>query len=302
MNKILYSAIYWFFIIAVSSCGTTRLAVDITSDAIKDGMPAFYEETDLQLARAGLESNIKLLEILHRSNPSNENLRILLSQAYGGFTFIFLETDLLYTKDRMERAKLIKRISNFYTRGRDYGLSILTEDKRFNTALKKNDIEMMESAAFAITKREALLWTVFNWSLLINMNKSNVEQISDFPKIKILADRMVQLDKGFFHGTPLALKGTLECAMPKMLGGKPEMGVKMMEESMTYSNHKFLITQLLYAQYCTPAVQDKKKFFELMDEIEKTNADDLRETTLINTSVKEKSPEIKKHVKILFEE
>ncbi|MEI6093626.1 MAG: TRAP transporter TatT component family protein [bacterium] len=302
MIKILNSVIYLFFILAVSSCGTTKLAVDITSDAIKEGIPAFYEETDLELARAGLESNIKLLEVLQKSNPKNENLRVLLSQAYGGFAFVFLETDLLYTKNSVERDKLIKRISTFYTRGKNYGLSILTEDKRFNTSLKNNDMEMMESAAFGITKREALLWTVFNWSLLINMNKSNVDQISDFPKIKILADRMVQLDKSFFYGTPLALKATLECAMPKMLGGKPDLGVKMMEESMKYSDHKFLAIQLLYAQYCTPAVQDRKKFFELMEEINKTDAEALKDTALINTSVKAKSDEIRKSVKTLFEE
>ncbi|MCX6113021.1 MAG: TRAP transporter TatT component family protein, partial [Proteobacteria bacterium] len=155
--------------------------------------------------------------------------------------------------------------------------------------------------AHDITKREALLWTVFNWALLINMNKSNVDQISDFPKVKILADRMVQLDKGFFHGVPLTLRATLECAMPKMLGGKPELGVKMMEESLKESEHKFLITQFLYAQYCTPAVQDKKRFVELSTEIEKTDADILKDTTLINTSVKNKISEVKKKVKDLFE-
>ena len=301
MNKIFSFLILAYFIIVASSCSTTKLAVDITSDALKKGIPAFYEENDLELARHGLESNIKLLEVLQRADTRNENLRILLSQAYGGFAFIFLETDLLYAKNDAERERLTKRISEFYTRGLNYGLSILKEDKRFNTALKKNDLEMIESSAHDITKREALLWTVFNWALLINMNKSNVDQISDFPKVKVLADRMVQLDKGFFHGTPLALRATLECAMPKMLGGKPDIGVKMMEESLKESEHKFLITQFLYAQYCTPAVQDKKKFYELSTEIENTDADILKDVTLINTSVKNKIPEVKKKVKDLFE-
>ncbi|MEI6079984.1 MAG: TRAP transporter TatT component family protein [bacterium] len=287
--------------VAVSACSTSRLAVDITSDALKDGTSAFYEEDDLDLARTGMESNLKLLEVLNRSNPKNQNLRVLLSQAYGGFAFVFLETDLLYVKDPVEKAKLVKRISKFYKRGMDYGLSILKEDKRFNTALEKSDYEMLESAAHDLTQREAMFWTVFNWALLINMNKSNVDHVSDLPKVRILADRMIQLDKSYYHGAPLALKATLDCAMPKMLGGKPEAGVKLMEEALKESDHKSLIIQFLYAQYCAPAVQDKKKFFELVDEIEKTDANALKDTTLINVSVKNRTPELKKTVKGLFE-
>jgi hypothetical protein len=301
-TKALFIPVFIFSLFAVSSCSTSKLAVDVTSDAIKDGMPAFYEEDDLDLARKGLESNIKLLEVLQRSNPGNENLRVLLAQAYGGFAFVFLESDLLHAKSAEESKRLIKRISKFYTRGLNYGLSILKEDKRFRAALEKNDFEMIESAAFGITNREALLWTIFNWALLVNMNRFNVDQVADYSKVKILADRMLQLDRSYFYGAPLALSATLECAMPKMLGGKPDKGIALMEEALKDSNRKFLIIQFLYAQYCTPAVQNRKNFAALSEEIEKADAGALKEMTLINVAVKDRMPKVKRSIKDFFED
>ena len=116
-RKFMTHTVVLLVIVAVSSCSTTKLAVDITSDAIKEGISAFYEEDDFDLARRGMESNIKLLEVFHKASSKNENFRVLLSQAYGGFSFIFLETDLLYAKNPEEKNKLTKRVTEFYTRG-----------------------------------------------------------------------------------------------------------------------------------------------------------------------------------------
>jgi len=301
-KTILKGSFFFITLVAVSGCSTTKLTVDMTSSVLKDGIGAFYEEGDYELARRGLESNIKLLEVFYKADPSNKKMRILLSQAYAGYSFIFLETDLLYANNKNDADKISARISDFYNRGLNYGLSVLKdEDAVFKKAVEKNDLELFGSCMSRIDNKEALFWTVFNWSLLLNMNRDSVDRVSDLPKLHFLADRMISIDKGFMNYAPLALKATLECSMPKMLGGKPDDGVKLMEEALAGSKRSFLAVQFLYAQYCTPAVQNKKTFLALTDEIEKANAGINNDVKLINTSVKLKMPAVKKSVIKLFE-
>ncbi|MBN1113703.1 MAG: hypothetical protein JXA66_00030 [Oligoflexia bacterium] len=289
------------FLIYTISCSTTSMVVNLTSDALKKGISAFFEEDDLILARKGLESNLKLLEVFHKANPDNTNLTTLLSQAYGGYTFIFLETDLALLTKKSEKEKLQKRISKFYTRGVNYGLASLKHDSSKAVAdIENNDISSLESSAKGIRDKEALFWTIFNWSLLLNFNRTSPDIVSKLPQIKILTDRMIELEKDFFYGAPLALKGTLECAMPRMLGGKPDLGVKLMEEALTSGKRSFLVVQMLYAQYCSPAVQDKILFNTLFDEIDKADYRINDNVVLINIAVKNRADFIRKETALMF--
>jgi len=163
-KKIFRTFLISMTLVVVSACSTTRLGVDITSSTIKAGIGAFYEEGDFELARHGLESNIKLLEVFYKADPSNKNIRILLSQAYAGYTFIFLETDLLYANNKNDADKITARINDFYNRGLKYGLSVLTdEDTMFKKDVEKNDLELFATSASTLAEQEAFFCAVFNW-------------------------------------------------------------------------------------------------------------------------------------------
>lgn len=286
--------------IFLAGCSTSKLTVNLAGSTVKEGSSAFYEESDFELARIGLLSNVKLLEVLYKVDPTNEDIRILLSQIYGGIGYVFLDTELLNApRDKEKALRLGARITEFYTRGLKYGLSVLEDDAAFKKAMGNNDLEKIEIEAKKLKDKEAIFWTTFNWALLLNMNRDSSDRVVELPKIKILLQRMNVLDKTFFHGAPLALQGVIECSMPKMLGGKPEAGVALMEEALKISERKFLIIQLLYAQYCAPALQDKKLFKSLVDEIQKAPIGE-GDVVLINNAVKLKMPEMKKTISELF--
>ena len=287
-------------IVSIAGCSTSKLTVNLAGSTVKDGIGAFYEESDFELARQGLFANIKLLEVLHKADPDNDDIRILLSQAYGGISYLFLDTELLNSpKDKEKTIRLGARMTEFYTRGLKYGLAVLQDDALFKKAMDKNDLDQISIQSKKIKNKEALFWTVFNWSLLLNMNRNSADRVVELPKIKILLEKMNTLDKTFFHGAPLALQGVIECSMPKMLGGRPQEGAKLMEEALKVSERKFLIIQLLYAQYCAPALQDKKLFNNLVEEIQNAPLGD-GDVVLINNSVKLKTPGIKKNISELF--
>lgn len=288
--------------LSLFGCSTSKFTVELVGSTVKSGIGAFYEESDYELARQGLESNIKLIEVFYKAEPTSDDIRILLSQAYGGYSYVFLDTELVNSpKDKEKSLRVGSRMNEFYSRGLKYGLSVLQDDVIIKRALETNDLELLENELHNIKDEEPLFWASFNWALLLNANRHSSDRLVELPKIKALLDRTIELNKSYFHGAPLALKGVIECSMPKMLGGKPQDGAALMEEALKISERKFLIIHLLYAQYCAPALQDKKLFAKLVDEIQKAPLGE-GDVVLMNNAVKLKTPQIKASISELFVE
>jgi hypothetical protein len=292
-----------FLISGTFACSTNRLVVNLTSDVIKEGLPTFYAEKDLELARRGLEANLKLLDVFQHTNPDNPVLKTMLAQAYGGYGYIFVETDMISTDDKEKKKYHQDRAIDFYTRGKDFGLSVLMEyNSRFKKAIQQNDLASLMTAAGSFGKSDIypLFWTCFNWALLINIDKTNVDEIAQLPKLKILLDRLVTIDPTYFYSSSLALKATIDAALPRMLGGKPAVAQKLFEQAITDSGGKMLLIQLLYGQYGAPALQDKKLFRELFAVIEKTDLKIAPDIILINSVAKIKARALAKSLEASF--
>lgn len=295
----------YFLIILItlflSSCSTTKIATDVMAKTIKKGIPAFMEEDDLALAKTSLESNIKLLEVLYKSNPENKNINVILSEAYFAYAFTFVDIDYLketnYNKKQIKKKRAIK----MYKRGLKYGLNALfLTCCNIEKAIKTNDLELLKRQIAKVKDEELIFWATFNWAMLINLNMSSVETIADLPKLNILLDRLVEMNENYFYSAPLTLKSTMLCATPKMFGGKPNEGIKLMEKALKNSERSFLVSQLMYLEHCIPQVQDKAKFRKLSKEIQNKKIDEPKDLRLINKSVKTKLPYIKNKVNELF--
>jgi len=300
-NHIKKISVFALIAITASSCSTRRLATNITGDILDVGISAYYEEKDLDLARKGMEANLKLIEVFLKSSPYNNPLKILLAQAYGGFSFVFVETDALQATSPQLLKQYKERATDFYLRGFNYGLTALSdENKNIKIAYETKNIDLFTKEAARLKNKAAIFWTTFNWALVINLNRTNVDLVSDFAYVKILADRMINLDPNYFYGAPLAIKATLECSMPTMFGGRPKIGVEMFKKALEVSKNKLLVIQMLYAQYGTPSVQDKATFNRLVKEVNSADDNILPEFTLLNKAVKVKMPIIAKQTSELF--
>lgn len=282
------------------ACSTSTITVKVASNVINKGISAFYEEDDLVLARASMEANIKLLEVFQHADPKNEKIKIILSQIYGGYTYAFLETDFLNEQNEDAKTLIKNRIAKFYSRGLDYSLSILkNENSNFKKALLASDFDKIENYAKKITNKEALFWSILNWSLLINAERTNPDRISEVTIVKSLIDRMIALDSSYFRHSPLSLKATINSVMPVMFGGNPSLAKTLFEEAIL-KDEKFLLHKLLYAQYLTPVLQDKEKFESLLLEIEQQDINLDSDMKLLNASVKIKAKLIYNYTSDLF--
>jgi len=102
----------------------------------------------------------------------------------------------------------------------------------------------------------------------------------DLPVARYLIEKSIELDPKLNGGQGLVLIGTIECTMPKLVGGRPELGLKLMQraaEMDNYTNHGILVSM---ADRCAVALQDRKMFQELLMKV--IESGDIEEFRLTN--------------------
>jgi tetratricopeptide (TPR) repeat protein len=245
---------------------------------LDNGLAAFNEESDLQLAHEALGSNLKLIEAMIKSDPENEQFLLFATQGYNSYALAFCEDD------SVERARV------FYLRAKDYGLRILNKNKKFKDSLN-GDITQFRNAVKTFEKDDvpAIFWTAFSWGSYVNITRTDVTGLADLSKVQALIEFVTEKDPGFYHGCAYLFLGAMEGNTPKTLGGNPDKAKEYFEKCMTLNGGKFLLTQLYYARTYAVATLDQQLFESLLKQIEDASLDVLPEARLANVIAKQKA-------------
>jgi hypothetical protein len=102
----------------------------------------------------------------------------------------------------------------------------------------------------------------------------------DLPYARALVERSVELDPTLEAGLGLVMLGIIECTIPEQMGGRPKVGLKLMERAAQQEHrqsHSVLVTM---AQRCATALQDRKLFHSLLMEV--IEAKDIEKYRLTN--------------------
>ncbi len=275
-------------IVLFSGCIQT-IAVRSMSGILRNGIDAYMEESDLQIARESLGGTLKLLEALIKADPDNQELLVFAAQGYQAYSLAFCEDE------DVERARL------FYLRGKEYGLRALTQNKQFQKALDA-DLETFKSSLRTFSKKEipALFWTAFNWGSYINITRTDVSALADIGKVMEMIRYVIEIDSSYYYGAGYVFLGALEAATPKMLGGNPELAREYFEKARAINNGKFLLTQVYYARSYAVQELNEKLFNELLEEVEETSLEELPLVRLPNAVAKQKAKLLRNQQQDLF--
>lgn len=272
-----------------TACNIKQYALRQSAKMMLVGMAAVNEEPDFEMIRAALPGNLKTLEILLRSDPTNPDMLFMLSQGYGAYSQIVLEDDLdlADAAGDVERANAIKaRAGLLYKRAQDFAARILPAAviKTFETA----PIEQVKAAAAKLTKDDlvGLYWYAFAWIGRINLDQSNPERIGELPRAEALIHRCGELDPNYFNGLPLLTAGALASARPPMFGGDLAKGKDLFEKGIAVSKGRFLLGKFLYARFWAVQAQDRAAFCRLLDEVVAAPDDALPEQQMMNNVAK----------------
>lgn len=274
-----FPAILLFFGVQSWSCGFLQtIAVKSTTGILDQGMAAVYEESDLQLAEQAIASDLKLLEALHKSDPTNDHLLVLLTQGYAGYALGFVEDQ------DPERAKV------FYLRARDFGLQVLRKNKKFDAAFDEDPATFKQSVeSFSDDDVPALFWTANAWGNLINLSIADPAVVVDLHKVNAMMDFVLRHDEKFFYGSAHLYFGTILATTPKALGGNPEKAKEHFEKCLAIGERKLLLPYVYYARSYAVQVQDQALFESLLKTVDEAPIDILPEQRLVNAIAKRKA-------------
>jgi tetratricopeptide (TPR) repeat protein len=276
------------FIFLFSGCIQT-IAVNTVGGIAEEGFSALTEESDLDFAEKALPGNIKLLEVMLKSNPDNTRLLMLLSEGYSSYALGFLED-----KDP-------GRARDFYLRGRDFGLRILRQNSDLAAALRGTP-EQLKAALAKLDPEDApaIFWTAFGWGSYIYLSLSNTDAIGDLPRAELLMDFVARKDSTFYYGGAHVFLGTLYGSRPRMLGGDPAIARDHFEAALRINRGRFLMTYVYYARSYAVQTQNEALFEELLTKVQDTPLDILPEFRLANAIAKKKAELLLAHKNELF--
>ncbi len=275
-------------LLVTSGC-IRQIAVSTVGEIVYQGFGGFMEESDLEFAEKALPANLKLLEVMLKTDPENSEILCLLSEGYSSYSLGFVEDQ------DSERARM------FFLRGRDYGLRILRQDDELAKALDGSVDDL--KAALSRTDAEyvpAVFWTAFGLGSYINLSLSDPDALVDLPRAEAMMDFVAAKDSTFYFGGAHLFLGTLYGSRPKILGGDVDRAKEHFEKALAINGGKFLMTQVYYARSVAVQTLNEGLFDELLSAVEQTSLEVLPEARLPNAIAKRKASRLKERKSELF--
>lgn len=269
---------------AVQGCSITQLTIGATGGIIKGAFEAMNRETDLKIASQAIPGDLKLLDGLVLEDPNDQSLLLLGAEGYTSYALGFVEDSSA------------SRASLFYMRARDYGLRILFRNGDFKKNFK-GDLADFQKALdeFGRDDVPAVFWTANAWGNYINLNRDNVDALSDLPKAEAMMKFVLRYDPSYFYGGAHLFFGTILGSLPAMFGGDTTQSREHFEKAIQISDGKFLMTYYYYAKTYAVMTQDKALFESLLNKVISAPVNLLPDQNLANQIAKEKAKSLLDH-------
>jgi hypothetical protein len=272
-----------------SGCGFKKLATKASTQIFYDATPSIDREEDVELAEQASLGFLKMLEGFYLQNSKDPQVLVLLTRSYAGYAYGFTENDILANKGTNQAGfdKAMARAKLFYTRAKDFGIELLS----LNPAFARGNAGTLDEFQAALKKFgsrdiEKLFWATFAWGNFLNFNKDSVEAVAELPRIEALAQRILEMDEGYYYGGAHLLLGAIYGGRPKMLGGDPDKSREHFEKAIALNQGKYLMAPVAEAQFYAVQVQDLNLYKKLLGEVLSADAAALPEQRLSNELAK----------------
>lgn len=262
----------------LGACSMGQMVARSSLSILDSGNLAMNRETDLELARAAIPANLKLIEGLILELPDNAELRLQAAQAFYGYAWGFVEDDDA------------SRASGLYRRGLEHALRALAVAGIAGdvTALPLPELER-QLAALGRDAVPALFWSASCWAKWIDMNRDDPARLADLGKAAALMARVLELDANYYHGGPHLFFGVYYGSRPPMLGGDFERAARHFDEARAATNGRLLLGDLLRAQYLARQQLDRRQFHERLTAVANAPTDIFPEMALVNALAMQKA-------------
>jgi hypothetical protein len=264
----------------LQGCSFSTFALRSIDSVFDNAVAAVMAESDLRLAEPAIAGNLKLLEGVSASDPTNVKFLLLSCMGYTSYALAFAD-------DTPDRAVM------FYARAEQFGKRGLVQrdipDKVFHA-----DPAAMQAALARLGTSDVPLvfWTANAWANRVYLQLEDPDAIADLPTVSAMMEWVRNREPTYFYGGPYLYFGTYFGSLPPLLGGKPELAKENFERAIAVSQGKFLMTYVLYAKTYAVETQNEGLFQDLLNRVVSSSMDVLPEQRLANAVAKKRAREL----------
>lgn len=242
-------------LLPLGGCTTSQLVARGASPLITHGVAAMNRETDLELARASLPANLKMIEALLLADPGNAAYRIQAAMGFHGYALGFVEGT------EPERAAAL------YRRARDHALAAL--DAGVAQGLLAGDPATLEQALAGLggDAVPALFWTASAWAKWIELQLDDPVRLDELPRVEALMRRVLALDEAYYHGGAHLFFGVYYGARAPMFGGDFDRAARHFDRAAALGKDRMLWVEVYRAQYLFRQMADREAFHATLSRV-----------------------------------
>ena len=274
--------------LVLTGCTIQSLALRSVDSLFDNTLTAIMRERDLRFAESAIPGDLKLLEAVADSDPSNPRYNQLTCMGFASYALAFAEDD-------PSRAVI------FYSRARDYGEQGLVALGIPRTTFAAS-AAAMKAALGKLSRRDLPLvfWTASAWGSAVSLQLNEPDSLAAIPTINAMMEWVQAREPGYFYGGPSLYFGVYYGSFPPALGGKPALAKENFDRAHEASGGKFLMTDVLYARIYAVGTQDRQLFQDLLTRVVDAPSDILPEQGLANSVAKKRAGELLSRAEELF--
>ena len=247
--------------------GCASLVGSVTSGIADRLSSAILNSSDIETVKEAIPAYLVLIDGFLVDGEGDPSLYLAASQLNGAFTALVEE----------ERAQILaSKAYDYAQRGACLKQRELCELGQLPFKSFETRVDGLSAQAIDPAYQLAVAWTGY-----IQANSGDMRAIGQLGRVKYLLERVLALDPRWAEGSAQLYMGGLETILPASMGGKPEKGRMHFERAIEYSDGRFLMAKVIYAEQYAKLVFDKELHDRLLTEVVKADPVAL-DLTLIN--------------------
>ena len=265
-------------VLLLAGCSTGKLVVRGSQSIMDSGIEAMNHETDLQLARAAMPANLKLMEGMLLEDPKNIDLLLFASQGFYGYSYGFIETE-----DPARAGALYRRCYDYARR--TFSL------RGFNIDPEIASADDLQAAVAKAGKGDvpAIFWTATCLGKWADMNRDNLAGVAGLSNVAILMQRIIELDDTYYYGAAHMFFGVYYGGLSPMFGGDYALSEQHFQRANEINHDKLLLVDLLHAEFLDRQQLNQAGFHQRLTGILEAPEDLYPQMALVNAISKHKA-------------
>ncbi|MBW8327836.1 MAG: TRAP transporter TatT component family protein [Thiobacillus sp.] len=236
-------------LLTLSGCSTSQLVARSASPLIDHGVAAMNRETDLELARASIPANLKMIEALLLADPGNAAYRVQAAMGFYGYALGFVEPG--------DHARAIA----LYQRAREHALIALGH-AGVTQATLTGEMANLQQALTRLDARAvpALFWTASSWGKWIELQLDDPARLAELPRVEALMQRVLALDETYYHGGAHVFFGVYYGGRAPMFGGDFIRAAWHFDRAAELNQNRLLLVDVYRARYLLRQMGEREAF------------------------------------------